>query len=304
MQKVLPGLQQKKILQVRAPDNWVVPYRWTVEWREWTRNKGPRPAKVDNSAFVCPHGKLKIDIEQALEEPADIALVSGTEWEIIDQRYTCRLAPLLASADREGCSYSTVHPIMVNDLYDVTTTPEGCEVCLADQAGSYTAAAVWVQQLSMSCLNSDGSRKEDSYDQAKGELLTYCCSEDMLTTHAPGPRASPKLETSPPAQASGSRLGTRRTIKRNRELEASSESTQRPKKFRLQPQDTIGDIKSRVRVRCGGGSIAYLTDTSRRSLPTFASQSFGRGSGTSAASSATTKVLRVSASWLATQSRS
>lgn len=96
--KALLDLSQPKLVGLvvfNGLDQYIIPREWARQWRAWAKPGGlatsftvtkVRPDEVDNSAFVCEHGKVLIDVGVEVASPKAIALVCETAWDYLRQK--------------------------------------------------------------------------------------------------------------------------------------------------------------------------------------------------------------------------
>ncbi|THH10686.1 hypothetical protein EW145_g1149 [Phellinidium pouzarii] len=74
----------------------IVPSPFIHEWRAWLIKPGEvqRPAAIDNSYLICEHGKLIVDLSDGTDFDDELAIVSRTEWDLLQNLYNA--APLIA----------------------------------------------------------------------------------------------------------------------------------------------------------------------------------------------------------------
>lgn len=63
----------------------IVPVEFLRQWRAWTNRPQdkPRPAAIDNTSLICQHDRLLIDPRLPQDLGTSVALVSLTDWEIL-----------------------------------------------------------------------------------------------------------------------------------------------------------------------------------------------------------------------------
>ncbi|KAH7913760.1 hypothetical protein BJ138DRAFT_1145448 [Hygrophoropsis aurantiaca] len=69
----------------------VIPTQFVRLWRQWLirPTESPRPHALDNSQFLCQHGKLIFDPNCPNDLDTSIALIQKSEWDILTGLYTC-----------------------------------------------------------------------------------------------------------------------------------------------------------------------------------------------------------------------
>ncbi len=89
--KALLDFSQPKLVGLvlfMGMDQFIVPRDWVRQWAAWAKDmhltsKKPRPGKLDNSAFLCEHGRVMIDVEAEVKAPKEIALVCEKGWDCL-----------------------------------------------------------------------------------------------------------------------------------------------------------------------------------------------------------------------------
>lgn len=58
------------------------------QWTKWSRGNvkpSPRPDDIDNSPFLCEHGRVVIDIDRELSTPTLVEAVSEKDWKALQK---------------------------------------------------------------------------------------------------------------------------------------------------------------------------------------------------------------------------
>lgn len=64
----------------------ILPAQFVRSWRRWLLRPAaiPRPAMVDNTHFICEHGKLVFDPNSPGDLNITIAMVKRSDWDILE----------------------------------------------------------------------------------------------------------------------------------------------------------------------------------------------------------------------------
>ncbi|KAG6851255.1 hypothetical protein H0H93_011691 [Arthromyces matolae] len=79
----------------------VIPLHFAEKWRKWLNQPSDcsRPEQIDNSCFICEHGRLNFDPNVPEELDSSVLLISKSDWDALQSLYTA--APLI-TMQREG----------------------------------------------------------------------------------------------------------------------------------------------------------------------------------------------------------
>jgi len=62
---------------------YLVPSEWMSKWSSYVSSPtAPAPPNIDNSAFICPHGKLNCEIPR-ISNKESFVMIDESYWEIL-----------------------------------------------------------------------------------------------------------------------------------------------------------------------------------------------------------------------------
>lgn len=64
----------------------IVPAHFVRAWKQWLLHPAevPRPHSVDNSEFICQHGRLVIDPNSPSDLDASVVIITRKDWETLE----------------------------------------------------------------------------------------------------------------------------------------------------------------------------------------------------------------------------
>ncbi|KAI0721718.1 cysteine proteinase [Cerioporus squamosus] len=80
----------------------VVPSQFVRSWRQWLMRPSevPRPETLDNSQFVCEHGRLAFDPNVSGDLDASMTIIKRSDWDALEELYSG--GPLIAIENSGG----------------------------------------------------------------------------------------------------------------------------------------------------------------------------------------------------------
>ncbi|KAI0306325.1 hypothetical protein B0F90DRAFT_1688970 [Multifurca ochricompacta] len=141
----------------------LVPASFVREWKLWILRPGhhPRPARLDNSSYICDHGLLALDLNGG-DLDRSVCLVRRPDWDTLETLYGA--APLITVENQPVTDGGVLSSKFVHD-------PPLCEECRIKRKSDYDLTEVTIRVLG----SEDPDPTPETYTKNSGPimLLTY-----------------------------------------------------------------------------------------------------------------------------------
>ncbi|KAK4053048.1 hypothetical protein OIV83_001783 [Microbotryomycetes sp. JL201] len=201
---------------VLTGDDHVIPLSWARTWSRWLKGNGERPGRLDNSGFMCKHGRFCVDLEREAQETTAIATVTDKEWHFLCDTYQAG-PPIRVWNDDESRQYRT--------------SPSTCAPCIKENLQNFMETRVAIRMLS-----------EDDFDSIGNRILPTPLSPNLSVASAKGthshPVARPVHPTSAPVRGtrSSARILNKPFMQMKRQLFYVD----------MRKTDTVKDLRMRI----------------------------------------------------------
>ncbi|GAA5896486.1 hypothetical protein JCM5296_000680 [Sporobolomyces johnsonii] len=144
--------------------HFVIPKLFARDWTTWSHRKGStaRPGPVDNSSFLCEHGRVCLDLAKEMETARSIQVATKDEWKYLKKAYLA--GPEIQIWLERGDATPSSEPAV-------------CVSCLDDRRRNFETTNLYIKILNDDDLDKDGKRRTDSPS-----------SPEVRTKPQPGPR--------------------------------------------------------------------------------------------------------------------
>ncbi|GAA5948419.1 hypothetical protein JCM21900_002704 [Sporobolomyces salmonicolor] len=129
--------------------HFVIPKAFVRDWTTWSHRKGStaRPGPVDNSSFLCKHGRVCLDLAKEMETARSIQVATKDEWKYLKKAYFA--SPEIQIWLEQGNATPSSEPVV-------------CEYCLDDRRRNFETTNLYIKVLDETDLDEDGKRRTDS----------------------------------------------------------------------------------------------------------------------------------------------
>ncbi|KAM0792438.1 hypothetical protein ACM66B_005115 [Microbotryomycetes sp. NB124-2] len=199
---------------VLTGEDHVIPMTWAREWSRWLKGgNSQRPGRLDNSRFLCKHGRFSIDLEREAQQSSSIVTVSNREWNMLRETYEA------------GPPIKVWHD---DDTRQYLSSPSTCTECIQENLRNFMETRVAIRMLSDEDFDAKGDRKIDA---STSPTLT-------MTGKPMHPFAKPtqQLFNSPRGTRSSARISNKPFMQMKRQLTYID----------MLKTDTVKDLRMRI----------------------------------------------------------